>query len=190
MAASDVAICNSALLRIGAAAITALANNTVEGIACNSQYTKVKNDLLRAHPWKFAKVRATLTVDVTPPDWGWDFRYALPAACLRVVEMEGQNASEYEWTVEGRYIFNNVGGNLGICYISSSTAETAFDACFDEALAAELAYVLSFSLVQSLSFRKELKDEAEKKLRLARSYNGQEGAGDRVYSDSWFNSRA
>jgi len=189
MAASEVAICNSALLRIGAASIAALSDTTPEGIACNAQYSKVKNDLLRSHPWKFGKTRATLTVDGTAPDWGWSYRYALPATCLRVLEMEGQECG-YEWTVEKGYLFNNVGGDIGIVYIPNDLAVTAFDASFDEALAAELAYVLSFSLVQSAQFREELRKEAVKKLREARSFNGQQGSGDRVYADSWLNSRA
>ncbi len=189
MAASVEAICNSALLRIGAASISSVSDTTVEAVACNAQYAKVKNDLLFAHPWKFGKTRATLTVDATAPDWGWSYRYALPAATLRVLEMEGQDYG-YEWTVEKGYLFNNVGGDIGITYIPNDLAVTAFSPSFDEALAAELAYVLSFSLVQSVSFREELRKEANKKLMEARSFNAQQGSGDRFYADSWLNSRA
>jgi hypothetical protein len=189
MAASDVAICNSALLRVGAASIAALSDVSVEAEACNKIYTQIKNKMLRIHPWKFAKVKVTLTVDATAPDHDWDYRYALPAACLRVVKMEGQEFG-YEWTVEGGYLLNNVGGDIGITYISNATAVTAFDSTFDDALIAELAYNLSYSLVQSVTLRKELKEEAKEALRAARAFNGQEGSGDRVYADSWLNSRA
>lgn len=189
MAASEEDICNSALLRIGAASISSLSDETPEAVACNAQFPKVKKELLRAHPWKFAKKREVLEPDEDPPEWGWSARYEVPASSVRILEMQGQE-NGYAWTVEDGFLLNNVGGDIGVVYIDGDTVVTKFDSAFDEAFAAELAYVLSFSMVQSVSFREELRKEAVKKLQEARSFNGQEGAGDRVYSDSWLNSRA
>lgn len=62
MATDAVAICNSALLKIGTEKITSLSDNTKRAIICNEQYAKIRDQVLRAHPWNFAIKRVTLSV--------------------------------------------------------------------------------------------------------------------------------
>jgi len=63
MATNAEAICNSALLKIGASTIVSLSDSSVEAEACNEQYTKLRDELLRSHPWNFAMKRVFLGTD-------------------------------------------------------------------------------------------------------------------------------
>lgn len=63
MASSEVAICNSALIKIGAAEITSLSDVNKRAQLCNEQYSKLRDELLRSHPWNFAIARKVLSLD-------------------------------------------------------------------------------------------------------------------------------
>lgn len=54
MAASEVVICNKALLEIGEQAISALSDTNNRGTSCNLIYASIRDSLLSMHPWKFA----------------------------------------------------------------------------------------------------------------------------------------
>jgi hypothetical protein len=185
MSTGPVAICNSALLRVGANTIITLDDNTVEGKLCKEQYQKVKEAFLRSHPWKFAIRRTELAASVTPPEFEFDNQFQLPTDCLRVV---GTSLSkDQEWTEEGRFLLANT-DSIKIKYISN-VDEGQFDANAAEALSAMLAYNLSFSLAQSVQLRQLLEDEMKKTMQDARTFSAQAAAGDRVYADTWLNSR-
>jgi len=56
MAVDNLEICNAALGRIGAEAITSLtANAKITDRTCNILYAKTRDDLLKKYPWSFAK---------------------------------------------------------------------------------------------------------------------------------------
>lgn len=63
MASSDVAICNSALIKLGVAEITSLSQNVKRAQLCDEQYPKVRDELLRNHVWNFAIKRKVLALD-------------------------------------------------------------------------------------------------------------------------------
>lgn len=185
MATGPVQICNSALTRCGANSIISLDENTVEGKLCKLQYQKVKEAFLRSHPWKFAIKRASLAQVSDAPAFEFDYQYQLPVDCLRVV---GTNLyQDTAWTEEGRYLLTNA-DSVMIKYISN-VDEGLFDANAAEALAAMLAYNFSFSLAQSLQLRETLKSELDKTMADARTFSAQSATGDRVYADTWLNSR-
>ena len=64
------------------------------------------------------------------------------------------------------------------------TEEALFTPGFSEAFAAKLAAEICYALTQSSERTALLQKEAEFKIRQARSFNGQESLGDRVYADS------
>jgi hypothetical protein len=62
MAQSDLNAVNLALRLLGSRVVlTALADTTVEGVACNANIDDCKKALLRMHPWNFATKRKKLT---------------------------------------------------------------------------------------------------------------------------------
>lgn len=69
--ATDLSICNSALIKLGANIITSLDQNSKEAILCKAQYPIVLARALQAHPWNFAIKRVTLQKMVTNPHPAW-----------------------------------------------------------------------------------------------------------------------
>lgn len=63
MSATVENICNSALTKIGAATISSISDTNKRALLCNEQYAKLRDDLLRSHPWNFAIKRAYLAKD-------------------------------------------------------------------------------------------------------------------------------
>lgn len=60
MAANDIEICNAALSRLGAPAITSLSDLDKRSQSCALIYPRTRDHLLRSHPWNFALKRVLL----------------------------------------------------------------------------------------------------------------------------------
>jgi len=186
--ASDVSICNGALIKLGAARITSLNQSTVEAKLCKERYDENRRDLLRSHPWNFATVWGVPAELVTTESHRYTYVYQLPSDCLRVVET---SIPTDNWRVEGEStkILTADIPIEKVRYIKDVTDANMMDPNFREALSCKIAVDLCYSLVQSATLRQSLQDEFKQTLRTARSFNGQEGAPPRVYADSWLNSR-
>lgn len=187
MAVSLVAICNRALTYLGANRITSIDDDSLEARLCKEFVDDIRDELLRSHPWKFALTRATLSVISTTPEWGWDYKFALPNDCLRVVEMYGQEQDN--WTEEGRYLLTDA-ATAQIKYIKKITTVGSFDSMFTLVYALDIAIALSYALTTSSDLRDSLIKLRELKIKEARTYSAQSAVGDRVYSDDWLNSRS
>lgn len=165
--ASDIDICNLALLRIGTrSSISSLSEGSAEANACALAYPVVRDALLAQHRWGFATRRVMLADLGFPPD-GWRFRYAYPADCLhaRGIHAPHRGLGECEPTHRRRYAGRfEVSGDLDasgnpikviladlpraeLVYTAQVTAPSQYDAAFIEALSwmlgAELAITLT-----------------------------------------------
>ncbi len=181
---------NSALIKLGAELIASEDDENKRARLVKEQYPKVRNDLLRAHPWKFARTRVELApIDPAPADYtnfDYDYVFQLPNDCLRVI---GTNLCDIDmWDVEDRYLLAN-STPIIIKYIKQVTNVTKFDDNFCEclawALAADIAYALTQNVAREAAAQKAFKD----KLAEARSFNAQEGSGPRVSADNFLKVR-
>ncbi len=104
--ASIVGICNSALIKLGASTILSLTEGSKNANLCNEQYEKLRDDLLRAHPWNFAAARQKLARLADAPAFGFAYAYQLPAAFLRAIEVSGNDSGRggAAYKIEGRTI--------------------------------------------------------------------------------------
>lgn len=187
MAASEVAICNSALIKLGVETISALSDNNRQALLCNEQYSKIRDKLLYSHPWNFAMKRASLTATATEPEYEFAYEYTLPADCLRVWDSQyGPDQDFYQ--VEGDKLYSNY-SDVKIKYISKVTDPTKFSPMFDELCALDLAIDLEYALVQSNSFKNTLLSERQEILRDARSFDGQENPSYPYQDDVFLNAR-
>jgi len=185
MATSEVAICNSAIAKIGGERLVALTDQSVRGRLFNEQYSKIRDELLYAHPWKFAIKRNQPAQIVEAPGSLYESRYQLPADCLRVLSVS--DYSDVSWTVENGYLITNQSDPV-IYYVAKIIDVSKFTPGFSETLSAKLAADLCYSLVQSVTLRQQLIQEYEKQLRVVRSYNAQEMSPPRVVADNWLRS--
>lgn len=148
---SDLTICNGALLKIGVPRIMALSEQSKEARACNSEFHKARQFVLRWYPWGFASRRATLTPISTTPSFEYEYELPLPAKCLRIVEL---------WDYDGRYKVEGKSlladsDTINLKYIEDVTDITDADSIFVEALEWYLGYMLARYLTESETARAE-----------------------------------
>jgi hypothetical protein len=185
--ASSTEICNSALIKLGASRITALTDDSKEARICNDQYDKLRQDLLREHPWNFASKRATLAKTATVPEFEFDSEFQIPTDCLRVLRLDQDNITE-KFKIESDKLLANV-DSIKILYISDIADVNLFDANFKEALAWRLAGDLAYSLIQSNNLASQIIQRADNQVRMAKHYDAQEGKPDDLIYDQFVASR-
>lgn len=183
-AATEVDICNSALGKLGVETITALADNNPRARLCNSQYNKIRDKVLYSHPWNFAVERASLTVDATAPTYGYTYRYPKPAGCLRVLEVDTDQA----WEIEGDYILTD-SSDCYIRYIKAVTDVAKFNPFFAEVLAIELAHDMAFPLTGNNTLKEQLTKDKKAQLAEARSMDAFESSVKQIQANDWLNAR-
>jgi len=182
--ATQLDICNSALIKLGAEPIVALTDNTKRAKLCAQQYSKSKRKMLYNDPWNFAIQREELTANGEIPVFGFDNKFDLPTDYLRILELE---VVSKEWQMEGETILAN-DDTIRVRYIAE-VDEDIFSPSFEEALALDIAYDLSYALVQDKAYRSQLQQEKEFALAQARSFNAQEGTAPQLTDDSFLVSR-
>lgn len=88
---SEVDVCNRALSEIGSRTlISSLSEASPAGVQCALQYNALREQLLRAAPWGFARKTLALTtlgtLSAVPPTspYPWLVKYLYPADCLKM----------------------------------------------------------------------------------------------------------
>lgn len=84
MAKDDISICNTALSRIGVTTkIASLTERTKEAIELNSVFEEVRDRVISAAPWPFARrIIALQKTGATP--FRWKYRYEYPSDCIAI----------------------------------------------------------------------------------------------------------
>jgi hypothetical protein len=159
MAASNVAIANLALTKLGDLRILNLTDNTKPAREVNAVFDMTRDYLQRRFSWRFCIKRANLAADTSTPLWDWSYQYPIPTDCMRILQV-GQwypspdlsdliSTGGQEYVLEGKYILSNQAGPLKLRYLSRVTDPVQFDAAFDMAFSAYLAYILAEPLTAS-----------------------------------------
>lgn len=81
---SEISICNMALAHCGVTLfIESVSESSQQSDLCNLFYVPVRDKVLQAIPWPFARQHVTLA-DVGNPPTNWGYRYAYPTGCLKI----------------------------------------------------------------------------------------------------------
>lgn len=175
MPTTQTSIANAALRMIGQDRITSFSEGEAGRILTDIYEDKVQY-LLRHHLWNFAIKRASLYASNTAPEWGFLYSYQLPEDCVRVLNTsEDEYVDSDKWQVEGSSIVTDIEAPLKIRYVSRAD-ESDFDPLFVECLSAMLAAELAQPITGRSDLQAEMQGEAERKLRLAKAADGQEGS--------------
>lgn len=159
MAASNVAIANLALTKLGDLRILNLTDNTKPAREVNAVFDMARDYLQRRFSWRYCIKRANLAADSGTPLWDWSYQYQIPTDCLRILQV-GQwypspdlsdliSTGGQEYVLEGKYILSNQVGPLKLRYLSRVTDPVQFDTAFDMAFSAYLAYLVAEPLTAS-----------------------------------------
>jgi hypothetical protein len=187
MATSTTEICNYALSMAQATLVDDISVDTSESARqCAALYPLVRDAVLRSHPWNCAILRQPLTLNLTAPSFEFDYSYALPADCLRALDLYG---SDNKFEVEnGNLLTNEADANL--TYIAQITDVSKYDALLVEAIATKLAAKLAITLSNSRLYASQLEQQYLVILSEARRVNGQEGSPKYIAQKSgWTDSR-
>jgi len=152
--ASKVEICNMAFVLIGANVIESLDDDNDRAVIANRFFDDTRDATLRAHPWGFAKERATLAAAAGSPEYGstesgWDYHFTLPTDpfCLRVLEVAEEFPGQIPYSIEGRKLLTDESA-IKILYIAQIESTGLFDSLFTDALAARLAMKFALALTK------------------------------------------
>lgn len=185
---------NSALIKIGAERISTAGDQNNRARLVSEQYPKIRDALLRAHPWKFAIRRVVLApvadADIDPDNDLWPeftYVYQLPSDVARVLGLIDKSYQEI-WDVEDQYLLANT-SPLAIRYVKQITDVTKFDDSFCEVLAWAIATDIAFALTGKEALAADAEKKYKFELSQARSFNAQQGSVKRVISDEWDDAR-
>ena len=152
MAYSAIGIVNLAMARIGEGAISSLTGTDAKSILAAQVYDYVLDEVLAAHDWNFATKIYDLSQDATSPEGtDWDYRYALPSDCLRVI---GILPAKTPYVIEAGYLltnYDNTSASLTLHYIRRETNPAMYSPHFVNTLAFRLAAEMSFKQVRGSS---------------------------------------
>lgn len=168
---TDIDIVNMALTDIGEAPIQALSQNSSTAKKVDAIFELKRDELLRMHPWAFAKKRIKLAEAIEKPAWGYTKNFIIPDDCLRILEIDTGNCPFHK---EGKYIATDV-GTVGLLYIRRENDANLYDASFVSLFSKYLAASLAWSIKGSRTLRSDLMNEFNRDLALARGYSAMEG---------------
>jgi hypothetical protein len=182
--ASAVEIANLALEKIGdEGEINSLDEDSRAARAVNACFAAMRDAVLRAHPWDFARTRASLPELAEKPAgwWGTETLFQKPADFIRFVELD----DERRYRLEGSMILVHGPGPLNILYIRRVEDTGRFDPLFVEALAARIAMQVAKKITGSDSAKARAEEEYIAQLRTAKAVNGIEDAPQDMPADDW-----
>ena len=182
---SDVSVCNSGLLKIGAMQISSLADGTRSANFCQTMYPILRDEVMRAAPWRFALSQVPLLLPSgTPPAFGYNTAYDVPSNVLRVWKVNVDN-----WTEIGNQVMCDKADGINCLCVVQNTDPTSWDVQFAEALSWRIAMEGSLNLVQSAAFKQEMEKSYKDCLNLARSTNAVIGTSESLIADQWSSAR-
>jgi hypothetical protein len=169
--ASEVEICNLALSHLGDEA-TVASLDPPEGSAqaehCARFYPVARNALLEMHTWNFSTRRIVLA-ELDADTWSWDFGYAYPAECLKIISILPYESTsddetqpfDTESTSTGDQIILTDTEAATCRYTALVTDTTRFSPLFVEALSRLLASYLAGPIIKGDSGRKASQEQLQ-----------------------------
>lgn len=188
--ASQVEIVNQGLVKLGAARITSIADETKQARTMSAIYDVKRDAELGAHPWSFAIKRDQIPASSTAPSFGWAYAYPLPSDYLSMVEV-GEKWVFYEtdtgplFQIEDGKILTDEASPLKIRYVRRITNPGLYPAVFVEAFACRLAAEACEDLTQNLSKRDAAWSERKQAIREAKRVNAIEKPPEQLPASSW-----
>lgn len=189
--ASEVGICNSALIKLGASTIMSLTDGSKNANLCNEQYVKLRDELLRGHTWNFAARRRKLAQLSGTPTFEFDFAYQLPSDWLRTVSVHDNDAGAgaVRYRIEGRTLLSSA-AEIWMRYIHRVTDPNDMPPTFHEALAWRLAVDLAQAVTQSSTVMELMDRKLTPALITAKSVDAIEDFPEDLPQSDWITARS
>lgn len=185
MIVTSAEVCNMALSLLKNPPITSLDNKDEVSRLCALWYDPSRKEILRKHPWNFAKKRDTISLASVAPAFGYSDRYQLPNDFIRLIaiddEEDGLVGKDYQIEEDKYLLLDNDGAtSMNIVYIFDETRPVRFDPLFLKAFALQLAVNMSYGLAGKTTLRTDCRNMLQEALAEARAINGQDRPPTRV----------
>lgn len=202
--ASQVEVCNRAMIKIGGAQITSITENSKAARVLGALWDTVRKAELSKRYWNFALARTSLAALSTAPAWGFGSQYQLPVDFLKLSQINDQfippSMSDYQnsdgsaWAIESssagsQVVLTDFQAPLKIRYVKDVTDPGLFDPQFVEVLASKLAYESCYAIHQSREGQKVAMDDYERAVKSAALSNAIAKAPQEIPDDSWMMGR-
>ena len=192
---STVEVGQSALDKLGADTIVSLTQNSRNARAVNGAYARVRDKLLRQHPWNFAIARAQLAATAPAPAFGKANAFPLPADFIRLLPSDpADNLNSLDWQIENHNgslaILTDDGAPLEIRYIRRVTDANKMDALFLELWATDLAFEICKKVTNSNTAKESLREDRKGLIAEARRINAFENVAAQPPTDTWITARS
>lgn len=185
MAVSQISICNSALVKVGADRISSISQNVKRAELLNAIWDEVLDSVQRARKWNFCRYRTTLAPTGTEPDHGYSYAYDLPSDYLGHPETLDDGVT---FEIEGTQILTDE-SELEIIYNRRNTDPSSWDSLFAESMAYKLASQIAFALSGNRNLANDLEIKYQKSLGEAASINGMEDTQPSFIANTWAQAR-
>ena len=144
---SDINICNTGLLLIGADEITSFIDETREAKICNQLYSTARDTLLQKNIWRFALKTVQLSKITTPSEnideFGFKNEFLVPSDSLRIIATD--DPSDDYIIVADKILSNREDIRVMYQYVPN---ESKFPSYFRSALELELTAKFSLALAE------------------------------------------
>lgn len=175
---SKLGICNLALAHLGQSPITSLNQADERARRLNLFYEPVRDEVLRAHNWGFARVETALTRVSQNQAIGGGFLYKYPAQALFICHVFDVQAPKQKLAFSTFFDEQNQMRVLKIPaaqayaqFIQRITDETLFDPAFVKVFSLALACDLAVALTADTQLASQLFNKYQLSLQQARQSN-------------------
>jgi len=179
MALSSIELCSSALVKLGAEAISSFDDGSAEARVAARLYPLARDALLSSHPWSFATRQAALARLATAPVTTFAYAYQLPADYLKALSAgAGGRSSGLVFQIVNRQLHTDADA-LVLTYVFRPS-EGDFPPYFNAALVARLAAEFCLPLTENSSRAERLVRLADAELKVAKLVDSQQDTPPRV----------
>jgi hypothetical protein len=152
-------LCNAALARLNAGQISDYDSDTSnKADQCRLHLPLILEEILGCHDWNGVSKRAELNENATPPDFGYDHAFDLPADFIRFCGEDEQDVDEY--IVEGNQILTDA-EEVYIRYVFGPAAFSDLPGYILPAIIAALAARLCKHLTSNDALQRQIQTEYE-----------------------------
>lgn len=175
--ASEVDICNMALMKLGANTIVSLQEpENYEAEQCKLWYPICRDAVLEEHTWSWASQRFVLNPTGNDAEWGDDIQYQRPQGVVAVARLyantnTGDLIPPESWKVEGQHIYSSSAAAYAVC-VTRVLDSQRFPGLFAIAVAARMAAELCNSITENTDLSGQLWREYGQKVREAIASDG------------------
>lgn len=172
MSATPVSICSNALLMLGDTPISSFDDGTDRSRLAANTWETARDYVLRSHPWNCATRRIILAPDATPPAFGFNYQFQLPADWLRTLSV-GEEGDRPRYRTEGRKILFDESA-LKLVYVWRNEVPATWDSLLIHAMTLVMRAIFSYPITQSGGVEQLVESTLQPILRQARAVDGQD----------------